>query len=420
MATRSLGGDRLSAAVVGIAGIGRTHLQAYRKLSQGATPLCTLAAVCDVNADALERAKSEFGAPRSYTEYRALLDDPDIDIVSLCVPHFLHRPIALAAIAAGKHLLIEKPIGMTYGEAMEIAQAAGGGGGTTGVVFQSRFDPRVQFVREEVIPRLGPIRFASSREYHWRGARYYAGGPWRGTWRGEGGGLFINQCIHGWDLLQWLVGGVDYAFGYWANLLHPSIEVEDIGYGYVQLRDAGGNAVPAKTVATTCQETPAIADATPWERRLAIHLVGEHGEVIANDFRAATAGLPMADFRLQDERVDRELHAGMEEAFRAGAERRQAPSHEANIRAFLEAIRAGQPAPVTLESAAEVQKIIDGIHWHGWNHADAFREWASRCGPLPADADTAKASRWDGGSMWETLLRIVEDEAPGLEAPFLA
>jgi predicted dehydrogenase len=289
----------------------------------------------------------------------------------------------------------------------------------------------VQFVREQIIPRLGTIRFASSREYHWRGARYYAGAAWRGTWKGEGGGLFINQCIHGWDLLQWLLGGVDFAFGYWTNLLHPTIEVEDTGYAFVQFRGPeggdrsgatpGGGATPgaAKTAATTCLETPAVTEATPWKRRLSIHIAGENGEVIANDFRAPRMGLPMADFRLHDERLDRELHAAMEEAFQKANERGQAPNHATNIRAFLEAVRAGQPAPVTLESAAEVQKIIDGVHWHGWSHAAAFREWAATAGPLPDDADAAKSVGWDGGEMWQTLLRIVEDEAPGLEAPFL-
>jgi hypothetical protein len=140
--------------------------------------------------------------------------------------------------------------------------------------------------------------------------------------------------------------------------------------------------------------------------------------VIANDFRAPRMALPMADFRLHDERLERELRAAMEEASRAGTERGQGPNHQTNIRAFLESILKGQPTPVTLESAAEVQKIIDGVHWHGWNHAAAFREWAAAASPLPADADAAKVAGWDGGAMWRTLLRIVEDEGSGLEAPF--
>jgi predicted dehydrogenase len=415
-----LGSERLRTAVIGVAGIGRTHLQAYRAAVAEPDPICTLVAVCDVDAGRLEAAKVEFGAARAYADYRALLDDPEVDLVSLCVPHFLHREIALAAIAAGKHLLLEKPVGMNYGEAMEIAQAARRGPGTTGVIFQSRFDPQAQFVREQIIPRLGAIRFASSRECHWRGARYYAGAAWRGTWRGEGGGLFINQCIHGWDLVQWLLGGVDYAYGYWTNLLHPTIEVEDIGYAGIRFRGPDGAGVWAKSVATTCLETPPVTAAMPWDRRLSMHIVGEHGEVTANDFRAPRMNLPLADFQLHDERLDRELRQAMEERARAGKEAGRGPDHATNIRAFVEAVREGWPAPVTPESAAEVQKIIDGVHWHGWNHAGAFRDWAAATDTLPADADEAKAMAWDGGAMWQTLLRIVEDEAPGLEAPFLA
>src|SRR5262249_56225256 len=114
---------------------------------------------------------------------------------------------------------------------------------------------------------LGRRGCACSREYDWRGAAYYASAPWRGTWRGEGGGLFINQCIHGWDLFQWLLGGVEYAYGYWTNLLHPGIEVEDLGYAFIAFRGPDGRGVPAKTTATTCLAPPAVTEATPWERR---------------------------------------------------------------------------------------------------------------------------------------------------------
>src|SRR5438552_5951378 len=103
-----VGSERLRTAVIGVAGIGRTHLQAYRALGEAPDPICSLAAVCDVDAGRLEAAKAEFGATRAYADYRALLDDPEVDLVSLCVPHFLHREIALAAVAAGKHLLLEK------------------------------------------------------------------------------------------------------------------------------------------------------------------------------------------------------------------------------------------------------------------------------------------------------------------------
>ena len=113
--------ERLRAAVIGVAGIGRTHLQAYRALSQSPRPPCTLAAVCDVNPAALETARGEYDAARAYTDFRALLDDDEIDVVSLCVPHFLHRSMALAVIAAGKHLLLEKPVGMSFGQSMELS-----------------------------------------------------------------------------------------------------------------------------------------------------------------------------------------------------------------------------------------------------------------------------------------------------------
>src|SRR5205085_8933860 len=97
----------------------------------------------------------------------------------------------------------------------------------------------------------------------------------------------------------------------------------------------------------------------------------------------------------------------------------EGPDHLSNIRAYYEALQSDRPVPLTPESAAEVQKIIDGIHWHGWNHVTAFAEWAASFEPLPRDADEAKAQGWDGGPMWRRLLEIVENPKSGLDAPFL-
>jgi predicted dehydrogenase len=108
-----------------------------------------------------------------------------------------------------------------------------------GVVSQRRFYEPVLRVREAIDQgRIGRPVLATVTVLGWRGRDYYRADAWRGTWAGEGGGILVNQVTHHLDLLQWLMGPVEELFGYWANLNHDYIEVEDTAVAV--LRFAGG------------------------------------------------------------------------------------------------------------------------------------------------------------------------------------
>ena len=87
--------------------------------------------------------------------------------------------------------------------------------------------------------RIGRPVLATVDILGWRDAAYYASNPWRGTWAGEGGGVLVNQAPHQLDLLQWLMGPVEELFGYWDNLAHPGIEVDDTAVAVVRFRSGG-------------------------------------------------------------------------------------------------------------------------------------------------------------------------------------
>jgi UDP-N-acetyl-2-amino-2-deoxyglucuronate dehydrogenase len=397
--------QKLGVGVIGCGGISSAHLQAYRALTEE----CEVIAVCDVNEAAARRRAAEFEVPHVHADYRELLADDRIQVVSVCMPHFLHAPVSIAAARAGKHVICEKPMALTVGECHEMVAAARENGVRL-TVGSERVNPRYRFIRERVLPELGPIRAAWLADFYFRDSAYYASGPWRGTWAQEGGGVLVNQAIYTWDQMADLLGGVDYAFGYWTNLLHPTIEVEDLAYGLVRFKSG----VTGGVFATSCCEWPRdhARDAGLW-------IFGEGGLIYG-----AEPWLYTLDFSLGGARAEAALRADFERAILPDYNGRYQPIQTAD---FFAAIREEREPIVTGESAMEAVKILNGIHWHGWRHAKAFRAWAETF-DLPAPStpgarptvEDAKAQSWNGGRLMAELRRMVRDAGPGLECPFLS
>jgi predicted dehydrogenase len=393
---------KLGVGVIGCGVISTSHLQAYRAL--GAE--CEVIAVCDANEAAARARAAQFEVPEVLADYRRLLADDRIQVVSVCTPHFLHAPMAVAAALAGKHVIGEKPMAMTVGECHEMVAAARSAGVRL-TVGSERVNPRYRFIRERVLPEIGRTKEAWLIDFYYRGAAYYASGAWRGTWAGEGGGVLVNQAIYTWDQMADLLGGVDYAYGYWTNLLHPTIEVEDLAYGLVRF----GSGQVGKLLATSCCDWPRD------EAAAGLSIVGEGGTIFGHE-----PWLYTLNFRLNDHRADATLHADFERAILPDYDGRYQTIQFAD---FFAAIRDERDPIVTGESAMEPVKILNGIHWHGWRHADAFRAWAETFDlPTPAapgsrpTAEDVKAQEWNGGRLIQTLRGMVQDPRPWLECPF--
>ncbi len=173
------------------------------------------------------QAFAESFACRAYETYEAMLSDDGIDAVSICTPTGNHFANARQALLAGKHALVEKPLCLTLEEADTLIDLAAARGLTLGVISQTRFSDAAQAIRRLVESgAAGKPVSAQLMMRFYRGQEYYDSAAWRGTFAGDGGGVIMNQGIHGIDLLCYLMGKPVSVTGYARTRLRD-IEVED-------------------------------------------------------------------------------------------------------------------------------------------------------------------------------------------------
>jgi predicted dehydrogenase len=216
---RRAGMRKVGFGVLGM-GIGLLHAQQVADL-----PNAYLAAACDADAARLDRL-GDLRCTR-YTDYDAMLADPQVEVVSICAPNHLHAELGARAARAGKHVIVEKPIETTLEKADALIAACRAARVKLGVISQLRFCPASQKVKHALDqgvlgrPLLGDVYMK-----FYRPQEYYDQATWRGTRAGDGGGCLINQGIHGLDLLLWMMGPLACVDGF-AETLARRIEVED-------------------------------------------------------------------------------------------------------------------------------------------------------------------------------------------------
>jgi predicted dehydrogenase len=205
-------GTSLGVAVVGYGWMGRLHAQAYLRLPHHypELPAARLIGVADPEAERRDEAVRRFGFERAVADWRELLDDPAVQAVSVTAPNHWHRRIATAAAAAGRHVWVEKPVGLTAADALAVASAVKSAGVQSCVGFNYRNAPAVRHARELIAGgSLGTVTHARFRLFS-----DYAGHP-RGalSWRFEraqgGTGVLGDLASHGVDLIRYLLGEVD-------------------------------------------------------------------------------------------------------------------------------------------------------------------------------------------------------------------
>lgn len=220
---------------VGIIGCGNiygVHAEAI-----GILDSVELVAVCDSKPERLERPKSAGIA--TYTDYKEMILNADLDAVHICTPHYLHAEMAIFALENGVDVLCEKPMAIELDDARKMQAAAEQNGHRLWIVFQNRFNPGARLVRDSIKSgKLGKV-LGVKGEVPWvRDMQYYSD-DWHGRLGTEGGGVIINQAIHTLDLMRWLADApartVD---AHIANRTLPEIEVEDTAEGLI-LFDGG-------------------------------------------------------------------------------------------------------------------------------------------------------------------------------------
>lgn len=193
----------LNAAIIGCGAIHICHLEALRQ-TQGVA----VRAIVDIDTDKGLALANTYRCD-FYHDYREMLCDMTIDVVHICTPHHLHKPMILDALAAGKQVFCEKPVAMSMAEVAEIQAAEAAATGQLGVCYQNRLNPTSLALRELLTESaLGRVLSISAFLTWSRTEPYYADSAWRGHYATEGGSLLINQAIHTLDLMQWLGGGV--------------------------------------------------------------------------------------------------------------------------------------------------------------------------------------------------------------------
>jgi predicted dehydrogenase len=217
-----------------------------------ANPLMSLAAVTDVQP-AGRKVAADFQATW-YSSADDLIESGNIDAVVIATPHWQHAELAVKALNAGLHVLCEKPLSVTVAQADEVLKAAEGSRGTFAVVHQKRFEPAYLYVKQLLDSgELGALYRCSMVESAWRSETYYRASPWRGTWRGEGGGVLLNQAPHILDRYAWLCGMPETVTARCDTSLHD-IEVEDTASAILHHANGAHGYIHISTI-----EAPAIS-----------------------------------------------------------------------------------------------------------------------------------------------------------------
>jgi len=221
--------EKVRLGIVGLGNIGRYHAD---YLLQGRVRRCELVAVCSRG-----KAAERYPGLKRFTEPEALFRSGEVDAVLIATPHYQHVTLGIAALEAGLHILVEKPIAAHKADAERlIAAAQQRPRQVFAAMFQLRTEPRYQKLRRLITSgELGEIVRVNWINTDWfRPELYFATGGWRATWKGEGGGVLINQCLHNLDMLQWLCGMPARVRGFCQFGRYHDIEVEDNVTAYLE------------------------------------------------------------------------------------------------------------------------------------------------------------------------------------------
>jgi predicted dehydrogenase len=232
----------------------------------------TLVAVCDIDHSQADRFARRYGVPAFY-DHRQMLEQVELDAVLIATPHYDHPPISMTAFERGIHVLTEKPIAVHAKAAKEMIQAYEQAKReypdlVFGAMFQQRtygFWQKIKSLIDE--GELGQLIRTTWIITDWfRTQSYYDNGGWRATWKGEGGGVLLNQCPHNLDLYQWFVGMPQQVAGFATIGKYHNIEVEDEVTAYLVYE----NGMVGHIITTTAE--------SPGTNRLEI--AGEMGKLI--------------------------------------------------------------------------------------------------------------------------------------------
>lgn len=337
--------------LIGCGKVGQIHAAALKTLDEA-----KFVAACDASSERAQAFATKFGV-RPFTDMAAMLRE--VEAVVIGTPHPMHAEPAVRALDAGVHVLVEKPMAATLADCDAMLSASHRSGATLGVISQRRFLPPAQRMKQAIdAGKIGAPALGVFIQYSWRDASYYQSDPWRGRWDTEGGGVLVNQSPHQLDLLLWFMGPAAEVTGYWANLNHPTVEVDDTAVASIRFQNGG-----LGSIATSLSQKPGIYTK--------VHIHGRNGASVGVEtdrgatFIAGYSGITepatndlwtvpgeenrLASFQSEDRatfaKVDPIVHY-----------------HALQMRDFLQAIRKGRAPLVTGDEGRAVVELFTAIY----------------------------------------------------------
>ena len=323
---------KVRAAVVGLGWPGIQHLKGYI-----ADPRSEVVAVCDLDKGHAREVAKEYKVPRVYTDHLKMLENDDIDAVSVCLPNFLHAPISMDALNAGKHVLCEKPPARSAQEALAMAEAAHQNSRTLMYALVQRFDGSTQRLKQLVrAGELGEIYFGKAGYVRRRGVPVGKEG-WFVDRERSGGGALIDIGVHALDCVWWLMNSprpvevMGTSYSHFKHLVPDDIKYDVDDATFAQIRFENG--------ATIILETT-------W----ALNLPGDNYIKVAG----TKAGATLSPFTLYTEEDGRELDKPLD-----------APSingFDEEVKHFVACIVDGTEPISSAQQGIMLMQMLDGIY----------------------------------------------------------
>lgn len=333
----------------GVAIVGSGMISEFQARAIGALPDARVTGFYDRVTELAEKRARQFDA-RAYASMGDLLADPAVHMVSICTPSGSHLEPAVESARARKHVMVEKPVEITPDRVDAIISACRESGVTLGAIFPRRFLDTSHVVKQAIdAGRFGVISLADVAIKWFRTQEYYDSGGWRGTWKLDGGGALMNQGIHGIDLIQWLMGGVETVTGFTATRSHDRIEVEDVATAAVRFKNGSLGVIEGTTGA--------------WPgSKLRIEICGSKGHVIMEDETLLVWKFAEEDAGDETIRSKFGPRGGLSGGGAADPKAIDFEGHRRQFEDFIGAIRAGRvPRCDGVEGRAAVA-IITGIY----------------------------------------------------------
>lgn len=337
----------MSPSPLGFVIVGTGMIAGYHARAIQQTPGARLLGVVSRSPERGREFAATHGAPLVAASVEEISQHPDVHVVTVTTPSGAHLPPALAALRAGKHVVVEKPLETTPARADQLIATAAERGLLLGTIFQGRFGDGARRVKAALdAGRFGRLVLASADVKWHRTPEYYLT-PWKGTWGLDGGGALMNQAIHGVDLLLWFAGLPLEVHGRFTRRVHEGIEADDTTVATLTL--------PGGALGTLTATTAAWPG---WSRR--IELCGERGsvcleedDIVRWDFAHAEPG----DELLRDAPRGGALGSG---AGSAGGI--SLTGHQRQFADFVAAVREGRPPAIDGREGRKAVALVHAIY----------------------------------------------------------